>query len=311
MSILIVGSAGFIGRTLARRLMAEGRTVVGFDVCAHALPGKTATTVTGDVRSAADVARAFEAAGPVETIVHGGGISGSMVMRDDPRAIVDVNVGGTMTLLEEARRRRVAEVVFCSSIMAYGAVAKPAVVETEPLVPVNVYGATKAACEALLHSYAAEFGVRAVQLRIAHVYGAGRMTACPLRAMIAAAIAGTPLRLDAPAATPRQFVAVEDVVDALEAAVAGRRTESAVMNIGPGETKTLAQVADVVGRVVGPVEVTFGCGEVSPDYRTGPLSIDRARDLLGWSPRTSLSEGIRRFAEALRTERATAGGEGI
>lgn len=307
-SILIVGSAGFIGHALAGRLASRGWAVTGFDKRPHALPGGS-TVVVGDVRVPADVARAIDAAGPVEAIVHGGGVSGSMVLRDDPAAIAGINIGGTVTVLEEARRRQVGTVIFCSSIMAYGPTVPGPVEETAPLVPANVYGATKAAGEALVHSYAAEFGLRAVQLRIAHVYGPDRATACPLREMVAASLTGRPARIAAPEATPRQFIHVDDVLSAIEAALAWRGEGSPALNIAPGGTLTLGGVADTVRRILGRLDVTFADQEVSPDYRTGTLAIGRAAALLGWAPQVTLETGIGRFAEALRAAPAGQGSE--
>lgn len=307
-SILIVGSAGFIGHALAGRLASRGWAVTGFDKRPHTVPG-SAAVVVGDVRAPADVARAFAAAGPVDAVVHGGGVSGSMVLRDDPAAIADINIGGTVAVLEEARRRQVGTVVFCSSIMAYGPTAPGPVDETAPLVPANVYGATKAAGEALVHSYAAEFGLRAVQLRIAHVYGPERATACPLREMVAASLAGRPARIAAAEATPRQFIHVDDVLSAIESSLAWRGEGSPALNIAPGGTLTLGGVAGTVRRVLGRLDVSFAGQEVSADYRIGTLTIGRAAAILGWAPRITLETGVGRFAEALRAAAARTGGE--
>lgn len=305
MRVLLTGVAGMLGHNLARDLAGAGHKVLGVDLAPSALRHPNVETVQADVRDVHRLYRILHAAGPIDAIVHGGGVSGSMVMRDNPAQIVDINVTGTTNLLEAARLHGIRRFVQCSTIMVYGPVPSGSVVEDRALAPVNVYGATKVASEALVRSYASENGFSAAILRIAHVYGPARATYCPIRAMIAGAIEGRPVEIADASGTIRQFVHSDDVVRALKLAVADRSPGCVVANVGPGVAWSMAEVADLVRAQVGPVPVSFAAGDPSPDYQTAALAIDRAWEAWRWRPEIDLGTGLKTFAVALQGRERT------
>src|SRR5205085_10936901 len=128
-------------------------------------------------------------------IVHAGGISGRSVQRQDKIAPIAVNVVGTAVVFEIARKLAVRRVVLCSSGSVYGLSDRDPVTEDAPLVPVNSYGASKVASEAILHAYAAASGLDGIALRIFQAYGPFRRTACTIKTMIEAALAGTTAKI--------------------------------------------------------------------------------------------------------------------
>jgi nucleoside-diphosphate-sugar epimerase len=301
--VFLTGIAGLLGEGLARTLADGGHDVVGYDLRLPETSHPGVRSVAGDVRDVHRLYRALEGARPLDVIVHAGGISGSMVARDNPALIVDTNVVGTASLLEAARFYGARHMVLCSSIMVYGPTEQAEVGEDDPLVPSNAYGASKAACEALMHSYAAEFGLSVVALRLAHVYGPARKTFCPIKEMISGALSGRPVCIPAPADARRQFVHANDAIAALRLAVFYDDAPSLVANIGPGRDWALDEIEEVVQRVVGPVNVRFDCAAEDQDYRTGPMQIQRARQQLNWEPRVRLEDGIRDYARALNEAR--------
>jgi len=209
------------------------------------------------------------------------------------RRIIDINLAGTAALLEAARIHGVQRIVWFSSIMAYGPrdAAVP-VAEDAPLHPVNVYGATKAAGEALLRAYHAEYGVDAVALRVASCYGPGRTTACLVRTLVEDGLAGraTPVRAE-PGVT-RQHVYIDDVADAACAALFAPSLGQRAYNIGPGAAQTLDEIVQAVRQAVpqaGVQVVAEGMGWNT--FPLGPLAIDAARRDLGFAPRTPLAQG--------------------
>lgn len=129
--------------------------------------------------------------GDVAAIVHCGAVSGSMLGRDNPRAVIETNIAGTANLLEIARQRG-ARLVFCSSTSAYGdtAIGLDPVPEDAALAAADIYGATKASGDILTRAYAARTGLDAVVLRFSWVYGPRRRTSCVVREMIKDAQAG-------------------------------------------------------------------------------------------------------------------------
>lgn len=299
-TILITGANGFIGAHYARRMRAQGWQVVGADL------------QPGDASGACDIYRALDLASPegraalaelppAEVILHAGGISGFMVATDRPGHIVDVNVVGTMAVLEFARRRGVRRTVLCSTIMAYGPDTVPDEErrESEYPRPISTYGASKVAVEALMHGHFGQYGTDAVALRFSHVYGPGRSTQCFVRDMLAAVRDGTPCRIPHARQSLRQYVHVDDVCTSIALAfdAPAAKLGARVYNISAGEIHTLAEVSEAVRRAVGEPSVGFGTEDLL-NYRVGLLSLDAARRDLGYEPAIPLATGVRRYWEA-------------
>lgn len=167
MHVLLTGSSGWLGRFLAPRLRSAGHTITGVDVA----PGAD-TDIIGSVADRATVDHAFDAG--VEAVIHAGALHKPDIARYPPQAFIDVNVTGTLNLLEAARTAGHDRFVFTSttSLMISQAIrdeAENAAVWLDetfgPLVPRNIYGVTKLAAEGLCRLYAADHGLACVVLR--------------------------------------------------------------------------------------------------------------------------------------------------
>jgi len=300
MTVLVTGVAGLIGHALAVRLQAAGRRVIGLDRRAPRGGRPAFEFVEADVNDVHRLHAAIRGREPA-AIVHCGGVSGLMVARDNPFLICETNIRGTAHVLEVARLVRPRRLIFCSSISAYGHEDPDAVVtEDTPLRGRTVYGASKIAGEALVHAYAAEHGVDGLALRFAHVYGPGRETQCFVREMIEDRLAGRPSRLPHARRSRRQYVHVDDVVDAIVAGLDADRLPRRAYNIGPGRQHALGEVADAVRGVLGPHEVEFDDASDPPEYRCGTLDVTAAARDLGWRPKIDLPAGIATYATFLR-----------
>jgi nucleoside-diphosphate-sugar epimerase len=302
-AILVTGLGGLIGGAVARRLADAGRVVVGMD---RAAPTDARFPVI--VHDLPDPDRWHEAITRhrVRKVVHAGGISGPMLPQDAPVRLCDVNIGGLLGLLEAARIHKLERVVWFSSILAYG--DRPdltAVSEDTPLHPNTIYGATKASGEALIEAFYAEHGVDAVSFRVASCYGPGRTTACLMRTLVEDGLDGkTTVVRDAPERT-RQHIFVDDVVDAVCAALdAGTFTRRAY-NIGPGTAQSLNQIVDAVRSAVPGTSVAYRLDGLSWNtFGLGALLIDAARRDFAFGPRVSLAEGAARTREWVEKRRA-------
>lgn len=172
MHVLLTGSSGWLGRFLAPRLRAAGHAVTGLDVA----PGRD-TDIVGSVADRATVDRAF--AEGVEAVIHGGALHKPDIARYPAQAFIDVNVTGTLNLLEAAKAAGHDRFVFTSttSLMITQHIrdeAGDAAIwldeESGPLAPRNIYGVTKLAAEGLCRLYAREHGLAAVVLRTARFF---------------------------------------------------------------------------------------------------------------------------------------------
>lgn len=303
-AIIVTGAAGLLGGRIAARFHRQGQTVIGMDRRRPAVtPFGFVVADVNDVHRLYAATRSYRVAG----IVHCGGISGFMVAKDDPFLVCETNVRGTYQILEAARALEARRVVFCSAIMVYGNQKAKTLKETARLMPLNVYAASKAASEQLVNAYAEQFGFDGVSLRISHVYGPGRETECFIRQMIEDKLGGRPTRLSQSRRSRRQYVYVDDVVEAIALAFGARRLKSRAYNITAGEEHSLADVARIADRVLGGIDVDFDDANDPPSYRVAKLDIAAARADLGYRPKIKLDAGIALYAQWLRRGGAGSG----
>ena len=299
-AIVVTGSAGLIGFGVASRLAREGRAVIGTDRIQPREDGGFLSTDAEltDVHKLHDIC-----SGDVAAIVHCGAVSGPMLGRDNPRAVIETNVAGTANLLEIARQRGV-RLVYCSSTSAYG--NTPAgldpVPEDAPLAADDVYGATKAAGDIITRAYVAQTGLDAIVLRFSWVFGPRRRTACVVREMIQDAQAGRGTALPYGRGFTRQYVYIDDVVAAAIAAIdAGEVGSQRAFNITGGQRLEFGEIVDSVRKVLPEAQITLGEGADPEDQSHGRFDISAAARVLGWRPQVAFADGVRDYARWLAT----------
>jgi nucleoside-diphosphate-sugar epimerase len=293
---MVTGAAGLLGRAVRRELERMGRPVLAIDRA----PNPAAPVVAGDVT---DIHRlhALVVAHPVGAIIHCAAFSGPMVARDNPGAMVAVNIDGTANVLEVARIHGVPRVVYCSSASVYGDTGPGPILETAPLAPTSLYGASKAASEHLVNSYARQYGVSGVNLRFSWIYGPGRTTDCVIRTMIEDAMSGRTTRMAFGADFFRQFVHVDDAAHALVLALAGRDLAAETYNVTGGSYLTLGDVGSLVAKLLPQADMELQPGRDPLDDVQGRFSIAAAASGLGFVPSVDLESGISRYIDWLRS----------
>lgn len=303
MRVLVTGGAGFIGSWTAEELVRGGHKVIVLDNMSSGSEANLSRVagevivVRGDVRERHLIESVVKDHSP-DALIHLAAVVSVDEVAEDPVKGFENNVLGTLSVLEAARELGVGKVVYASSAAVYGDPVRLPISEDHPLRPLSVYGGTKLAGEALATSYAGNYGMEVVVLRYFNVYGP-RMRPGPysgvVRKFIEAVLAGEPVTIFGDGEQTRDFVYVEDVARANAAAL--KPGVSGVYNIGTGEPVSVAGLARAVMEVAG-VEVPVKYGPPRPgDIRHSYADIRRARDGLGWEPRTGLAEGLRKTIE--------------
>ena len=302
MQILVTGSAGFIGSHTTERLLASGHRVRGVDCFTDnydpALKRANAAVVSGTdgyelVRADLVTADPRELLDGVDAVLH---LAGQPGVRDSWadgfELYVQRNVVATQRLLEAARDMRVERFAAASSSSVYGDAETYPTSESALPRPVSPYGVTKLAAEHLCTLYATNFGVPTVSLRYFTVYGPRQRTDMALRRMIDMTLAGEAFPLFGDGSVSRSFTYVDDVVDANLAALFHEAPPGTVVNVANEETASMSELIELVGELAGtPVRIERFDAAAGDARRTGGSS-QLAREVLGWSPATSLRDGV-------------------
>jgi len=327
MAILVTGIAGFIGFHVADALAARGEQVIGIDdVNGYYSPALKRARLAELARRHGDRVRVIEAdiaveeglsaalAGiEVERIVHLAAQAGVRHSIERPRAYVRANLAGHVEVLEFARERRTAQLVYASSSSVYGGnEAMPFRVEDAVDHPVSLYAATKRADELMGESYAHLYRLPQTGLRFFTVYGPWGRPDMALWLFTDAILARRPIKLFNGGDMLRDFTYVDDVVAGVVAALdrppaddgtvkpGGSRGPHAIYNIGNHRPERLGRLVELIEQACGVQAIRellpMQAGDVPATYADiAPI----ARDL-GFAPATGLAEGVPRFVDWYR-----------
>ena len=292
--ILLTGSEGLIGRALRATLEARGAEVVGLDLlgigCEH-----------GDVRS---LRRVRDALGGCDGVVHLAAVSRVLWGEHDPEECWNTNVGGLRNVLQALdERKRQPWLLFASSREVYGQPRRLPATEDTPLRPVNIYGRSKVEGERLVDDGRSR-GVRTATVRLSNVYGRARDHADRvIPAFLRAAISGTPLRVDGAQCT-FDFTHIDDTIRGMVAVVDRLAKGHGLppVHLVTGRPTTLGELAGLAVALVGGRTSITESRPRSFDVARFRGSPERARKLLGWTPRVDLRDGLERLLRDLRTE---------
>lgn len=307
---LVTGGAGFIGSNITAALVAAGERVRVLDNLATGrwenLDGIDEQShierIEGDIRDAAAVAKAMEG---VEVVFHEAALGSVPRSVDTPIESDSVNTGGTVTVLDVARRSGVRRLVFAASSSAYGETeVLPKHEGLEPM-PLSPYAVTKLACEHYLKVFASIYGIETLNLRYFNVFGPNQSPdgayAAAIPRFVDAALAGRPVPIHGDGEQTRDFCYVDNAVRAnLLGAACSKKLTGQVVNVAGGRRIGLNELVREIGRVLGrEVAVSHGPPRAG-DVRHSLADIGRARELLGYEPIYTWEEGLGPTIEYLR-----------
>ena len=309
--VLVTGGAGFIGSNLARLLLDEGREVTIYDNLSsgyrqnvEAMPG--ARFVEGDVR---DAERLTEAMRGADTVFHLAASVGNTRSIEHPVDDSEINVIGTLRVLEAARSLGVRKVVFSSSAGIFGELKFLPIREDHPVEPDSPYGASKLAAEKMCLAYSKLYELEAVALRYFNVYGVNQRydaygNCIPIFAH--RMLRGETVTIFGDGEQTRDFVNVRDVARANLLASEARGVSGA-FNVASATSITINRLVELMSEASGlRPEVVYGPPRKG-DVRHSRADITAARASLGFEPSVGMTEGL---AEYMMWAKAEVGGAG-
>jgi len=313
MKAVVTGAAGFIGSHLTERLLQDGHNVVGIDSfdtfydpqikrrnIAGALSHPSFRLVEADIRNQAAMERAIE--GDVDVIVHLAARAGVRPSIEQPALYSDVNINGTVVLLETARARRIKKFVFASSSSVYGNNRKVPFSESDNVdFPISPYAATKKAGELICHTYHHLYGIGMTCLRFFTVYGPRQRPDLAIHKFARLIEAGKPIPIYGDGTMRRDFTYIDDILNGVVAAI-DKCAGYHIYNLG--ESRPIC-VSDLIAEI----EKALGKKAIRNHLPTQPGDVDqtyadvaRAQQELGYHPSTHIGTGVARFVQWLRAE---------
>lgn len=289
-----------MGAALANRLARNGHTVRVLDDLTTGDPNRLLRTVLFTRGEVTDVPKLWTLLQDVDCVYH---LAARVSVPESilyPREYNAVNVGGTVAVMEAIRDAGVKRVVFTSSGAVYGTQPQQPVHEDLPPNPDSPYAVSKLAAEHYVRTIGALWNIETVCLRIFNAYGPGQSLppshAPVIPQFIKQALNNGSIVIFGKGGQSRDFVYIDDVIDALEAAATARQIDREVINIGSGAETTIEDLIDLIGRIthnpIVPLRNTSG-GGVNRLW----ANIGKAHALLGYAPKVSLEEGLRATIE--------------
>jgi UDP-glucose 4-epimerase len=301
MRALVTGGAGFIGHRLVHALVERGDEVVVLDDFSTGIRSRLdphASRVRVIEGSILEPGALDEAAAGCDVVFHEAALASVEQSFLDPIFTNDVNVSGTIQVVQAAARQRVRRVVFASSSAVYGMPDSLPCRETMRPVPLSPYGASKLAAEAYLHTLGAHLGVESTALRYFNVYGPGQDRrsdyAAVIPLFISSVLEGRRPLINGDGSITRDFIFVDDVVSANLMAADARKASRLTLNVASGVRTSLLEllraIAVAAGTDVAPV---FGPPRVG-DVRDSQADVSLAASLIGHRCAVPFAEGIER-----------------
>lgn len=318
--ILITGAAGFIGSNLVDNLLDKGYSVVGIDNfdsfysreikesnISGALKNGSFTLFEGDIRDSRFLDRCFSEFRPA-MVIHLAAKAGVRPSIMDPVSYYDVNVTGTLNLLEAMRKNRINRMLFASSSSVYGNNKKIPFSESDNVdYPVSPYAASKKAGELLCHTYHHLFNMDIFCLRFFTVYGQRQRCDLAINKFTKAILKGEPITLFGDGTSSRDYTHITDIVHGIERAM-GKLEGFDIFNLGESNAISLLELVSILERSIGrKAEVRYLPMQDGDVLRTF-ADISMAKRMLGYNPVVNIEDGIRDYVEWVKASGTSPGG---
>ncbi len=309
MRALVTGCAGFIGSKLAEELISESYEVVGID-CFSDYYSKKIKEKNMEKLMRSDVFHFVEAditqtnlaelLNGVDYIFHQASQAGVRASwGKNFKVYTDNNILATQMLLEAAKDADIKRFVYASSSSLYGDTLSLPMKETDTPKPISPYGVSKLAGEHLCYLYWKNFGVRTISLRYFTVYGIRQRPDMAFHRFINAMLHGGKITIYGDGKQTRDFTYISDIVEANMLAV-DSDVEGEVFNIGGGSRISLIETIHILERITGKKAKIEYIEKQKGDVRDTYADVSKAKEILGYSPKVKIEEGLKKEVEWLK-----------
>ena len=314
MTITVTGCAGFIGSHVTDRLLSMGENVVGIDNfdpfydskikiknIEHNMDNDNFIFYTADIRDKAYMEKIFKENG-VDVIIHLAARAGVRPSIQDPLSYEDVNIKGTINLLEVSRKYGIKNFVFGSSSSVYGVNKKIPFSESDPVdKSISPYAASKKACETFCYTYHHLYGIPIICLRFFTVYGPRQRPEMAIHKFTRLIDQGQEVKMYGDGTSKRDYTYIDDVVEGIIATI-DKRTGFEIINLGNSKTVELRYLISLIEKNLGKTANIKKLPDQPGDVPITYADISKAKSLLGYTPMVSIEEGIKRFIQWYRSE---------
>lgn len=313
MKVLITGAAGFIGSHLSERLLDDGWIVVGVDNfddfydpkikrrnVGTSLKNKNFRLVEADIRDAPAMDRALSDG--IEIIVHLAARAGVRPSIAQPMLYADVNVNGTVVLLEAAKKHKINRFIFGSSSSVYGNNKKIPFSEDDNVdYPISPYAATKKAGELICHTYHHLYGIYITCLRFFTVYGPRQRPDLAIHKFAKLIEQNKPIPIYGDGTMMRDFTYIDDIIDGTVAAM-GKCTGFNIYNLGESRPVSVNDLVVEIENALGKKAIKEYLPPQPGDVERTYADVTKAARELGYKPSTTIQTGLAKFTAWLRQQ---------
>lgn len=304
MKVLVTGGAGFIGSHLCEGLIAKGYEVTALDNLSvtdknlPALEKKGIKFVKADIT---DYPKMLSAMKGIDMVFHLAAMNRAIKSINDPLKANEVNITGTLNVLEACRKNSVKRIVFTSSSSVHGSSKVFPRIESDKLAPTHPYGVGKAAAEYYTNVYFTLYGIKTTVLRYFSVYGPRQLGTIEYAAVIPKFIdkilAGEEIEIYGSGEQKRGFTYISDCVEGTIKAAESEKAVGETINISSGTEISVNDLIGILEKLLGKKAKIKHVSEVKGDIISNQADVGNAKKLLSFVAKTSMGEGLKKTIE--------------
>jgi UDP-glucuronate 4-epimerase len=311
-NVLLTGGAGFIGSHTSEKLLTAGCEVTVVDDFndfydpfikeANLLALAESIDIRRiDIRDAEAVNGLF-ADKKFDCVIHLAARAGVRPSIQDPQLYLSTNVDGTLHLLEACHKHDVRHFIFASSSSVYGINSKVPFAEADLIErTISPYAATKLMGEQLCSNYSYLYGIRCMCLRFFTVYGPRQRPDLAIAKFTRRIMDGVPIDQYGDGSTARDYTYIEDIIQGIVSAATYKNSNYEIFNLGGSETHTLSELIETIESAIGKKAIIQQLPDQPGDVPRTFADITKAKTLLGYSPSTPFSLGVRRYVDWIQS----------